>query len=98
MMKSHPWDELNDSAKDFFDSVGAMPEPEVEEDINDKRLQRRRLTELRRRAEERLDWKRTYGDLQFDDLDHFDEFDDDRSFSRQYRFEEFSDPGEFDEH
>jgi hypothetical protein len=98
MMKSHPWDELNDNAKDFFDSVGAMPEPEVEEDINDKRLQRRRLTELRRRAEERLDWKRTFGDLQFDELDLFDELDGDRSFGRPWRFDNSSDPDEFDEH
>lgn len=98
MMKSHPWDELNDGARDFFDSVGMVPESGVEEDINDKRLQRRRLTELRRRAEERLDWKRTYGDLQFDDLDHFDEFGDEHGFGRQYRFEDLGDPGDFDEH
>ncbi|MEX1197568.1 MAG: hypothetical protein WEB57_06885 [Pseudohongiellaceae bacterium] len=98
MMKSHSWDELNDSARDFFDSIGMLPESGVEEDINDKRLQRRRLTELRRRTEERLDWRRAYGDLQFDDLDHLEGYDDGPGFSRQYHFDELSDSSEFDEH
>ncbi len=75
-MKNHAWDDLNDSSKDFFDSAGFIPEPDFEEHVNDKHQQRRRLTELRRRTEERLDWKRTYGELQFDDLDHYDDFDD----------------------
>lgn len=66
-MKSHPWDELNDSAKDFFDSGAFLPDAEFDEEPQDKHGQRRRLTELRRRTEERLDWKRMYGDLQFDD-------------------------------
>lgn len=98
MMKSYPWDELNDSSKDFFDSIGAMPESGIEEDINDKRLQRRRLTELRRRAEERLDWKRNYGDKQFDDLDHLEENDGDHRFDGQHHLEGFSEPGDLDEH
>lgn len=68
-MKSHPWDELNDSSKDFFDAGGFVPEAEFDEEPQDKHMQRRRLTELRRRTEERLDWKRMYGDLQFDDMD-----------------------------
>lgn len=69
-MKSHSWDELNESAKDFFDSTGFLNDSELEEESNDKHGQRRRLTELRRRTEERLDWKRMYGELQFDDLDN----------------------------
>ena len=68
-MKSHPWDELNDSSKDFFDAGGFVPEAEFDEKPQDKHMQRRRLTELRRRTEERLDWKRMYGELQFDDMD-----------------------------
>ena len=68
-MKSHPWDELNDSAKDFFDSGAFLPDSEFDEEPQDKHGQRRRLTELRRRTEERLDWKRMYGDLQFDDVE-----------------------------
>lgn len=68
-MKSHPWDELNDNAKDFFDSGAFMPDAEFDEEPQDKHGQRRRLTELRRRTEERLDWKRMYGDLQFDDME-----------------------------
>ncbi|MGB4248285.1 MAG: hypothetical protein WBJ75_11250 [Pseudohongiellaceae bacterium] len=86
-MKSHQWDEIADPSKDFFDSGAFIPETELEEP-NDKRLHKRRLTELRRKTEERLDWKRMYGDLQFDDdnddvnfkdtydVDDFDDFDD----------------------
>lgn len=68
-MKSHPWDELNDSSKDFFDAGNFLPETEFEEEPLNKHAQRQRLTELRRRTEERLDWKRMYGELQFDDMD-----------------------------
>jgi len=95
MMKSHPWDDQIDNARDFFDSIGLMQDADTEGEVDERRLQRRRLTELRRRAEERLDWKRTYGDLQFDDLDHFDE---DRVFGQRYRFEDAGDPGELEEH
>lgn len=65
-MKSHQWDDIADSAKDFFDSGAFIPEADIDEP-NDKRIQKRRLTEMRRRTEERLDWKRMYGELQFDD-------------------------------
>lgn len=68
-MKSHPWDELNDSSKDFFDAGNFLPETDFEEEPLNKHAQRQRLTELRRRTEERLDWKRMYGELQFDDMD-----------------------------
>lgn len=68
-MKSHQWDDIADNSKDFFDSVGFIPETETEDDATDKRVQKRRLTEMRRRTEERLDWKRMYGELQFDDYD-----------------------------
>ncbi|GEM_PF-178569 len=73
LMKSHPWDELNDSSKDYFDSGSFVPEAEFEEEPMDKHMQRRRLTELRRRTEERLDWKRMYGDMQFDDIEDEDD-------------------------
>lgn len=81
-MKGHSWDELNDSAKDFFDSGAFLPDAEFDEEPQDKHGQRRRLTELRRRTEERLDWKRMYGDLQFDDMEDM-RFSDDR-FSADY--------------
>ncbi|MDO9477414.1 MAG: hypothetical protein Q7L07_11945 [Pseudohongiella sp.] len=68
-MKGHPWDELADSAKDFFDAGGCTPDAEFDDEPIDKNSQRRRLTDLRRRTEERLDWKRMYGDLQFDDME-----------------------------
>jgi len=72
-MKSHPWDEVNDSSKDYFDANGFGSEADFDEEPQGKHLQRRRLTELRRRAEERLDWKRMYGDLELDGPDepHF---------------------------
>jgi hypothetical protein len=50
-MKSHPWDELNDSSKDFFDSGGFMPEADFDDEPLNKHAQRQRLTELRRRTE-----------------------------------------------
>ena len=68
-MKSHPWDELTDSSKDFFDAGGFTSESDFDDEPLDKNTQRRRLTDLRRRTEERLDWKRMYGELQFDDMD-----------------------------
>lgn len=66
-MKSHQWDDIADASKDFFDSGAFLPETEMEEPANDKHMSKRRLTELRRKTEERLDWKRMYGDMQFDD-------------------------------
>jgi hypothetical protein len=68
-MKSHPWEELTDGSKDFFDSGSFTPEVEFDDEPLDKNTQRRRLTDLRRSTEERLDWKRMYGDLQFDEMD-----------------------------
>lgn len=68
-MKSHPWEELTDGSKDFFDAGSFTPEAEFDDEPLDKNTQRRRLTDLRRSTEERLDWKRMYGDLQFDEMD-----------------------------
>ncbi|MDO8910200.1 MAG: hypothetical protein Q7W55_17060 [Pseudohongiella sp.] len=68
-MKSHPWEELTDGSKDFFDAGSFTAEAEFDDEPLDKNTQRRRLTDLRRSTEERLDWKRMYGDLQFDDMD-----------------------------
>lgn len=67
-MKSHQWDDIADSSKDFLDSGAFIPDSDFDEP-NDKRLQKRHLTEMRRRTEERLDWKRMYGEFQFDDDD-----------------------------
>lgn len=87
-MKSHQWDDIADASKDFFDSGAFMPETEIEEPAHDKHMNKRRLTELRRKTEERLDWKRMYGDMQFDDdgddahfkdsdeVDYVDDFED----------------------
>jgi hypothetical protein len=85
-MKGHPWDELADSAKDFFDAGGFTPDAEFDDEPIDKNSQRRRLTDLRRRTEERLDWKRMYGDLQFDDME------DDRVMKDSDNADYFDDP------
>ena len=91
-MKGHQWDDITDGSKDFFDSGAFIPEAEIEDDATDKRVHKRRLTELRRRTEERLDWKRMYGDLQFDD-------DVDVRFSVNHDLDDFSDLDEsIDEH
>jgi hypothetical protein len=92
-MKGHQWDDIADSSKEFFDSTAFIPEAEIEDDATDKRVQKRRLTELRRRTEERLDWKRMYGDLQFDDDG------DNLRYSPSYDLDDYSDLDEsLDEH
>lgn len=90
-MKSHPWDELNDSSKDYFDAGGFTSEAEFDEGPQDKHLQRRRLTELRRRTEERLDWKRMYGELQFDDADEYHHLLDDSNGADDYDSDDLMD-------
>ncbi|GGG54344.1 hypothetical protein GCM10011403_09370 [Pseudohongiella nitratireducens] len=81
-MKGRSWDDFSDSAKDYLDA-GMLADTEFEDEPETKHGQRRRLTELRRRTEERLDWKRMYGELQFDDLDDERLWDDDQ-ISYQY--------------
>lgn len=81
-MKSHQWEDIGDASKDFFDSVGYMHETESEEP-SDKRVNKRRITELRRKTEERLDWKRMSGDLEFDEDDNDDDY------LRRFDFEDF---------
>jgi hypothetical protein len=81
-MKGRSWDDFSDSAKDYLDA-GMLADTEFEDEPETKHGQCRRLTELRRRTEERLDWKRMYGELQFDDLDDERLWDDDQ-ISYQY--------------
>lgn len=76
-MKGRSWDDFSDSAKDYLDA-GMLADTEFEDEPETKHGQRRRLTELRRRTEERLDWKRMYGELQFDDMDDQHLWDDDQ--------------------
>jgi hypothetical protein len=90
-MKSHQWDDIADTAKDFFDSGAFIPEAEIEEP-NDKHGHKRRLTELRRRTEERLDWKRMYGDLRFDDDGS------DLNFKDNYASDDYDDLDDLDDH
>ncbi|MDX1490633.1 MAG: hypothetical protein R3332_05065 [Pseudohongiellaceae bacterium] len=90
-MKSHQWENIGDVSKDFFDSVGySDSEAEIEE-ASEKRLNKRRLTELRRRAEERLDWKRMSKEMDFDD-----DSDDDEYF-RRYDVASFDDLDDYDD-
>lgn len=76
-MKGRSWDDFSDPAKDYLDA-GMLADNDFEDEPDTKHGQRRRLTELRRRTEERLDWKRMYGELQFDDLDDERLWDDDQ--------------------
>ena len=72
-MKEEHWEEPEDTGKEFFDSVAVLQNHEVD-DQTDKRMRRQRITELRRRAEERLDWKRIAGEYDFNfDLDSGEE-------------------------
>ena len=72
-MKEEHWEEPEDTGKEFFDSVAVLQNHEVD-DQTDKRMRKQRITELRRRAEERLDWKRIAGEYDFNfDLDNGEE-------------------------
>ena len=73
-MKGRSWDDFSDSAKDYLDA-GMLADTEFEDEPETKHGQRR--------TEERLDLKRMYGELQFDDLDDERLWDDDQ-ISYQY--------------
>jgi len=64
-MKEEHWDESEDNAKEFFDSVALLNHPAFDEQA-EKRMRKLRVTELRRRTEERMDWKRITGEYDFD--------------------------------
>lgn len=71
-MKEQQWEDADDGAKEFFDPAAALQSGELGEPI-DKRIHKQRVTELRRRAEERKDWKRITGEYDFDaELDTVD--------------------------
>lgn len=73
-MIGHPWDESGDNAGDFPESSGHAADVDSDENApGDRHRQKHRLTELRRRAEERLEWKRMHGAGYFGDLDSLDE-------------------------
>ena len=73
-MKEEHWDESEEVAREFFDSVAALNNPEFDEQT-EKRMRKQRVTELRRRAEERMDWKRITGEYDFDlDSEEIDEY------------------------
>ncbi|MEX2130102.1 MAG: hypothetical protein WD772_01340 [Pseudohongiellaceae bacterium] len=76
-MKEEHWDEPEDSAREFFDSVALLHHPVFDEQA-EKRMRKLRVTELRRRAEERMDWKRIAGEYDFDmEADNVDDIVDD---------------------
>lgn len=64
-MKEEHWEEPEEGAREFFDSVALLQNPEFDEQA-EKRARKLRVTELRRRAEERLDWKRIAGEFDFE--------------------------------
>ncbi len=81
-MKEQKWDDSFEDSKDFVEVTVLLPEEEEEEELRVKpSSDKSRVTELRRRIEERLDCKRI--DLEFDyddELDELDALDDLREF------------------
>ena len=73
-MKEQKWDDSFEDSKDFVEAAVLLPEEEEEEELGIKpSSDKSRVTELRRRIEERLDSKRI--DLEFDYDDELDELD-----------------------
>ncbi len=63
-MKEQESTESLEDSKDFFEAGAVLPEEEFEPQVKANGSSKARLTELRRRIEERLDSKRI--DLEFD--------------------------------
>ncbi|MDA1372119.1 MAG: hypothetical protein O2971_15320 [Proteobacteria bacterium] len=75
-MKERKWDDSFEDSKDFVEATVLLPEEEEEEEEElgvKPSSDKSRVTELRRRIEERLDCKRI--DLEFDYDDELDELD-----------------------
>jgi len=67
-MKEQKWDDSFEDSREFIETTAILPEEEPDINIASS-ADKSHLTELRRRIEERLDYKQI--DLQFD----FDELD-----------------------
>lgn len=69
-MKEQKWEKKSASSQEFFDSVALMND-DIGEIKSGKASQNRRMTELRRRIEERHDSRRIARqfDYEFDELD-----------------------------
>ena len=68
MNDEEQWEELDVGASQFIDSVGLTEEDEVQFNFR-KNIDKSRLTQLRRKAEERRDWKRIDGDYDLECID-----------------------------
>ena len=68
--KDDDWDDTEDEVMEDLSETGTVMNFDDFVDPDVKHTQKHRITELRRRAEERQDWKRITGefDLDFDDL------------------------------
>lgn len=72
-MKEQKWDETGISAKEFIEAAAIIADDEAEERLSVSPC-KTRVTELRRRIEERMDSKRIERQFAYD-LDHDFDFD-----------------------
>ena len=68
-MKEQQWDESIEISKDYIDAAGLLPDDEDAEIKVKNKPGKSRMTDLRRRIEERLDSKRIDHEYDYDDLD-----------------------------
>ena len=67
-MKEQIWDDSIEINRDYIESMGLLPDEDAEIIIKSK-ASKSRVTDLRRRIEERLDSKRIEHEFDYDNLD-----------------------------
>ena len=70
--KTDEWDEVNEITEEFPEPGNIMKFSDFVEP-QEQHVQKQRITELRRRAEERQDWKRITGEYELDIDDALEE-------------------------
>lgn len=74
-MKEPQWDDSIDDSKEFFDAAAILTDDDAddtEEEAVKAVSSKNRITELRRRIEERLDSKRIAHEFDYEELDAID--------------------------
>ena len=69
-MKEYNWEERIENSKDFLESI-ALTDEKNSVQIKDTSFKSKRIVDLRRRIEERLDGKRIELEYDFNSLDEF---------------------------
>ena len=67
-MKQQKWDDSIESVKEFIEISAILPDDEPEERVS-VAADKSRVTELRRRIEERMDSKRIALEYEYDEID-----------------------------